>query len=158
MIISIISKLGPEYSVFVSTFHATRIVISDWKIPYLSTLFDSLTKKQDNLINMGSLISSNWKDHTLIVQGSKNARSKEKNPKSEIEDEGSKPTDEDSMKKVKKKGSTSKFYYCRKGFHLEIKCFNENMDIMSQLLEKHNIEVLDELEKPADSSKQCHSA
>ena len=32
------------------------------------------------------------------------------------------------------------------------------MEIMSQLLEKHNIEVPDELEKPADSSEQCHTA
>ena len=32
------------------------------------------------------------------------------------------------------------------------------MDIMSQLLEKHEIEVLDELEKPTDSSEQCHTA
>ena len=29
---------------------------------------------------------------------------------------------------------------------------------MSQLLEKHNIEVPDELEKPANSLEQCHSA
>ena len=29
---------------------------------------------------------------------------------------------------------------------------------MSQLLEKHNIEVPDELEKPVDSSEHCHSA
>ena len=29
---------------------------------------------------------------------------------------------------------------------------------MSQLLEKHKIKVLDELEKPVDSSEQCHSA
>ena len=32
------------------------------------------------------------------------------------------------------------------------------MDIMSHLLEKHKIEVPDELEKLVDSSKQCHSA
>ena len=32
------------------------------------------------------------------------------------------------------------------------------MDIMSQLLEKHEIEVPDVLEKPIDSSKHCHSA
>ena len=31
------------------------------------------------------------------------------------------------------------------------------MDIMSQLLDKHKIEVLDELEKPAHSSEQCHT-
>ena len=28
---------------------------------------------------------------------------------------------------------------------------------MSQLLEKHNIEVLDELEKPIESTEHCHS-
>ena len=67
-------------------------------------------------------------------------------------DEGSKPTDEDSMKKVKKKGSTSKYSYCRKGFNLEKKCFNKNLNIISRLLEKHNIEVPDELENPVESS------
>ena len=30
---------------------------------------------------------------------------KEKNPKSEIEDESSKPTDEDSMRKIRRKGA-----------------------------------------------------
>ena len=32
------------------------------------------------------------------------------------------------------------------------------MDIMSQLLEKHKIEVPEELEKPAHSSEQCQTA
>ena len=32
------------------------------------------------------------------------------------------------------------------------------MGIMSQLLEKHNIEVPDEVEKPNESSEHCHSA
>ena len=61
------------------------------------------------------------------------------------------------MKKFKKKGSTSKFSYCRKGFHPKKKFFNKNMDIFSHLLEKHNIEVLVELEKAVDSSEHCHS-
>ena len=69
-----------------------------------------------------------------------------------------KPTDEDSVNKGKKKRSTYKCYYCSNGFHSEKKCFNNNMDIMSQLLEKHKIEVPDELEKPVDSSEQCHTA
>ena len=100
----------------------------------------------------------------LIVQGKNNTKSKEnqivkeKKTKSEIEDESSKPTDEDLVKKGKNKGSASKCYYCSKGFNLENKCFNKNMDIMSQLLEKHKIKVSDELEKPADSSYHCHSA
>ena len=68
--------MGPKYSVFVSTFHATRLVISNWKMPSLSTFFDSLTKEQDKLIQMGALTFSNGKDHALVVQGSKNAISK----------------------------------------------------------------------------------
>ena len=81
---------------------------------------------------MGSLISSKRKDHSLIVQGIKNNKSKEKQivkekkPKSDIEDQSSKPTNEDSMKKVKKKGSTSNFSYCSKRFHLEKKCFKKD--------------------------------
>ena len=48
LIIFILSKLGPDYSVFVSTFHATRIVVSNWKIHSLCTLIDSLTKEKKN--------------------------------------------------------------------------------------------------------------
>ena len=70
--------MGSRYSVFVSTFHATRIAISNWKMPFLSTLFNSLIKDQDKLIHMGALIYSESKDHALIVEGRKNARSKEK--------------------------------------------------------------------------------
>ena len=140
LILSILSKLGSDYSVFVSTFHATRLVVPKWKMPSLNYFLDSLTKEKDKLSHMGVLNSSKGKDHSLLVQGSKKFKSKEKQivkkPKSEIEDEDSY---EDLMKKVKKKGSTSKCSYCRKGFNLENKCFKKNMDIMSHLLEKHKI-------------------
>ena len=78
-----------------------------------------------------------------------------KKPKSEIEDEDSY---DDLMKKVKKKGSTYKCFYYSKGFHSKKKCFKNKMDIMSHLLDKHKIEVPGELEKPADSLEQCHTA
>ena len=97
---------------------------------------------------MGAHRYSKGKDHALMVQGIKNRKSKEKKivkekkPKSEIEDKSLKPTNEDSVKKVKKKGDTSKCSYFVKGINLEKKCFKKNMDIISQLLEKHNIEVL----------------
>ena len=82
---------------------------------------------------MGVLNSPNIKDDSLLVQGKKNVKLKEKQivkkPKSEIEDEDSY---EDLMKKVKRKGGKSKCYYCIKGFHSENKCFKNNMDIMSQ--------------------------
>ena len=53
MIISILSKLSLEYLVFVSTFHATRIVILNWKMASFSTFIDSLTKEKDKLVHMG---------------------------------------------------------------------------------------------------------
>ena len=74
LILSILSKLGPEYLVFVSTFHAARPVISNWKMSSLSTFFDSLTKEQDKLIHMGALRISNGNYHALIYQGSNNAK------------------------------------------------------------------------------------
>ena len=70
--------MGPEYSFFVSMFNATRLDVSNWKMPYLCTFFDSLTKEKDKLIQMGALRSSKVKDLALIVQGSKNSKSKEK--------------------------------------------------------------------------------
>ena len=132
LILSILSKLGLDYSVFVSTFHATRLVVPKWKMPSLNSFLDSLTKEKDKLIHMGVLNYSKGKDHALLVQGSKKFKSKEKQivkkPKSESEDEDSY---EDLMKKAKKKGSTSKCSYCRKGFHSEKNFFNKNMEIMS---------------------------
>ena len=140
LVLSILSKLGPDYSVFVSTFHDTRLDVPKWKMPSLNTFLDSLTKEQDKLIHMGVLNSFKGKDNSLLVQGRNNFKSKEnqivKNPKLEIEDESSKPNDEDSVKKGKKKGSTYKFSYCRKGFHSQKKCFKNNMYSMSQLLDK----------------------
>ena len=163
-ILSILSKLGPKYSFFVSTFHATRFVITNWKIPSLSTLFDSLAKEKYKLIQKGTIKTSKVKYYSLTVQGSTNAKSKEKEKVKEMksklddEDEGSKPTNEgsNSMKKFKKKGSSSKCSYCRKWFPSNNKCFKKKMDIMSKLLEKHNIEVPNELEKHVETTKHCH--
>ena len=62
LIISILSKLGPEYSIFVSTFHATGIAIWNWKLPSLSTFIDSLSKNQDKLVHMEDLKIAKRKD------------------------------------------------------------------------------------------------
>ena len=69
---------------------------------------------------------------------------KEKKPKLDSKDEGSNSTDEgsNSKKKRNKKGS-SKCTYCSKSFHTENYCFKKKMEIMTQFLERHNIDVLD---------------
>ena len=60
--------MGPEYLVFVSTFHATRLAISNCKMSSLSTFLDSLTKEKDRLIQMGALRYYKGKGHALIVR------------------------------------------------------------------------------------------
>ena len=75
LIISILSKLGLGYSVFVSTFHATKLAVRNWRIPSLDAFLDSLTQDIVNLIQMGTLKIS--KDHALVSLENKNFKSKE---------------------------------------------------------------------------------
>ena len=43
LILSILSKLGPEYSVFVSTFHSSKLTARNWRMPALEDFMESLT-------------------------------------------------------------------------------------------------------------------
>ena len=58
LILSILSKLGADYSVFVSTFHAGKLTISGWKMPTLNDFIESLTSEHDKLVQMGIIRSS----------------------------------------------------------------------------------------------------
>ena len=66
MVLSILPKLGPEYSVFVSTFHSVRLTSrKNWTMPTLDAFIESLSQEQDKLINMGKINGS--KAHALAV-------------------------------------------------------------------------------------------
>ena len=114
----------------------------------LDAFLDSHTQEKFKMIQMGTLKTS--KDHVLSTLIIKNIKSKgklkvkEKMTKSESEDEGSNSIAEDSNfnKKGNKKG-ISQCTYCRKYYHNEISCFKSKMDIMSQLVERNNIDVPD---------------
>ena len=56
MVLTILSKLGPEFSVFISTFD-TIIFASGatWKMPSLEYFIESLTQEKTKLINMGKI-------------------------------------------------------------------------------------------------------
>ena len=54
LILSILSKLGADYLVFVSTFHAGKLTTPGWKIPTLNAFIESLTNEHDKLVQMGS--------------------------------------------------------------------------------------------------------
>ena len=58
-------KLGPDYSVFVLTFHATKLTSQAWKMPKLAEFMESLTQEQDKLVMMGTIKPS--KDQALVA-------------------------------------------------------------------------------------------
>jgi hypothetical protein len=67
MVLTILSKLGPEFSVFISTFHSVRFTSgATWKMPSLEDFIESLTQEKTKLINMGKIKGP--KAHALTVQ------------------------------------------------------------------------------------------
>ena len=61
LILSILSKLGLEYSIFVSTFYATMGSLgSVYKMPSLDEFVAHLTREQEKLAHMGQLKHSKY--------------------------------------------------------------------------------------------------
>ena len=50
LILTILSKLGVDYSVFVSTFHAGKLTTPGWKMPTLNAFIESLTCEHEKLV------------------------------------------------------------------------------------------------------------
>jgi hypothetical protein len=123
MVLTILSNIGIEFSIFVYTFHTVRFASgATWKMPSLEDFIESLTQEQTKLINMG--IIKGKKAHALIVNdGShKYQKSKDKykqkshaHPKKEGY---TKPFIDASRSKGKKGRKGEKCMYCHKGFHL----------------------------------------
>ena len=61
----ILSKLGPDYSLFFSTFYATKLTAQTWKMPNIAEFMESLTQEQDKLVMMGTIKPS--KDQALVA-------------------------------------------------------------------------------------------
>jgi hypothetical protein len=56
MVLTILSKLGPKFFVFVSLFHTVRFTSgATWNMPSLEDFIESLTQEQTKLINMGTI-------------------------------------------------------------------------------------------------------
>ena len=75
--LSILSKLGLEYSVFVSSFNTSILTMgTNWKIPPMDEFIESLIQEQDKLFKMGEL--KNSKSHALVVHESSKTNAKKK--------------------------------------------------------------------------------
>ena len=65
LVLTILSKCGTNYSVFVLTFHATKLTARTWKMPNLAEFMESRTQEQDKLVMMGTIKPS--KDQALLI-------------------------------------------------------------------------------------------
>jgi hypothetical protein len=139
MVLTILSKIGIEFSVFVSTFHSIKFTSgATWKMPSLEEFIKSLTQEKTKLINMGKIKGP--KAHALTVQyGShqyqkykyKYKRKSHANPKKEGY---SKPFTNVCRSKGGKRRKGEKCTYFHKGFHTESACIQKQIDIMTQIL------------------------
>jgi hypothetical protein len=123
MILTILSKLGLEYSIFVSTFHLVRLTSgATWMMPSLDDFIESLTQEKNKFINMGKI--KRPKVHALTLQdGSshKNHKSKHKH-KMEVranlnKEAYSKSFNDASGSKGGKGRKWKNCTYSHKGFH-----------------------------------------
>jgi hypothetical protein len=99
-----LTKLGPEYFVYSSSFQITKLAIgSTWNIPSLGDFMESLIHEQIKLIQIGEL--KNSKPHALITQGiSKKNKHKNKGKKDQEnkKEDKKKSTDESLSSKASK--------------------------------------------------------
>jgi hypothetical protein len=143
MVLTILSKLVLEYSVFVSTFHSVGLSYGvTWKMPSLEVFIESLTQEMNKLINMEK--NKGPKAHALTLHdgsGHQNKKYKYKdkrkahaNPKKEGY---SKPFNDASGFKGGKGRKWEKCTYCHKGFHPKYACIQ--IDQMAQIFKKNNL-------------------
>ena len=78
MVLSIISKFGPTYSVFVYALHYTRLALgASFNMPSLNVFVSSLLQEIDNLSKMD--IQNTLRAHALAANGG-NKGARKKNP------------------------------------------------------------------------------
>jgi hypothetical protein len=122
LIFSILTKLGPEYFVYPSSFHTIRLTMgSTWKMSFLYEFMDSLIHEKTKLIQIWELKSSN--PHVLTTQvSSKKNKMKNKGKKDqENKKEGEKNSTYEilSSKASKSEKDNTRCSYYNKGFHHE---------------------------------------
>ena len=107
LVLTILSKLGPDYSVFVSTFHATKLTARAWKMPSLADFMESLTQEQDKLVMMGTIKPS--KDQAMVAGDSRvdsKIKNKAKNPPKQKRDKKESPESHKVPRRITRRRKT----------------------------------------------------
>ena len=97
---AILLKLGHDYSLFVSTFHATKLTARAWNMPKLVEFMESLTQEQDKLVMMGTIKHSKYQ--ALVTGDSRvdsRIKKKYKNPPEQKRDKSKSQEDPSCSKK-----------------------------------------------------------
>jgi hypothetical protein len=155
LILSILSKLGPEYFVFVSSFHASKLTQEKWKMPPLNDFIAVLNQEQSKLVQMGSIKRS--KNQALVATDAPKRSGKDKKKGTgkfpELKKERFTQSSENSSepKGKKKKKERTLCSYCSKGFHPEENCMRKTIDEMAKQLQQHNLTMPENAKKKDDN-------
>jgi hypothetical protein len=130
MFLTILSKIGLEFFVFLSTFHTVRFASrATWKMPSLEDFIKSLTQDKTKLINMGTIKGPGAHAITVHDGSQKYHKYKEKDNKkshAHTKKEGyKKPFIDASRSKGEKGRKGEKCTYYQKGFHSEFACMQK---------------------------------
>jgi hypothetical protein len=130
----ILTTLGSPYSLFVSTFYATRESLGiSYQKPTLESFGDALIRYKDNLVQLGVISTAGTSNKALVAQ----QKDKSKNPKKKHphynnkQNKGLKPTQPasapngDTGEKSKNKKTNRHCNFCGKYGHDESKCFKK---------------------------------
>ena len=80
---TILSKIGLDYSMFFSTFHTTKLTARAKKMPMLAEFMESLTHEQDKLVMMGTIKPSKYQ--ALVARDSMVDSKRKKKAKKPLE-------------------------------------------------------------------------
>jgi hypothetical protein len=144
MVLTILSKIGHEFFVFMSTFYSFRFTSrATWIMPSLEDFIESLTREQTKLINMGKIKGP--KVHALTVQDGSHQYQKYKDKgkrksHENLKKEGySKPFTNAFRSKGEKGRKGEKCTNCHKGFHSKSTSMKKKIDLMTQILQQKNL-------------------
>jgi hypothetical protein len=154
LILSILSKSVSEYSVFVSSFQASKLTRETWKMPPLNDFIAALTQDQAKLVQMGAIKCSKNQALAAIDAPKSSGKDKQKGKGKFLEskkERSSQSSEKSSEPKGKKNKEIKLFSYYSKGFHPEENCMRKTINEMAKKLQQHNLTVPENAKKKDDN-------
>lgn len=155
LIYAILAKLGPAYSVFLSTVHSTKEAFissgTKYKPPSFDAFCDSLIREQEKLLHLGLINTASTSTKALVAQqphGPKNPKNhKKQHPKKNIQNNrGPKSFQPQNTpqndKNFKSKGKKPHRHcnFCNQDGHKESGC-HKRMEALEATMKKHHIQL-----------------